>query len=211
MMAKKCLFIRGRPFQPGSAPLSSWVCVKQRLEVSWLYLLQRVILHAEKVSLFFFFPWACSVAYWILFQQPGIEPRPSAVKVLLPNYWTTKEVPEKIFLSFSFLWELKGIQLVADSEGKERESQSLGKSIRLVKWPPVSCRISARQLSLLICPDVAEIRHKALRCLASWCGALSSQSPKLGRMDLSISLGSWVVGYSGIWALAYKFAGVCYS
>ena len=73
------------------------------------------------------------MAYWILFQQPGIEPRPLAVKVLLPNYWTTKEVPEKIFLSFSFLWELKGIQLVADSEGKGRESQSLGKSIRLVK------------------------------------------------------------------------------
>ena len=47
------------------------------------------------------------------------------MKVLLPNYWTTKEVPEKIFLSFSFLWELKGIQLVADSEGKGRESQSL--------------------------------------------------------------------------------------
>ena len=91
----------------------------------------RVIFHAEKVSHFFFF-WPCSVAYGILFQQPGIEPRPSAVKVLSPNHWTTKEVPEKIMPSFSFLWELKGIQLVAVSQGKGRESQSLGKSTRLV-------------------------------------------------------------------------------
>ena len=206
-MAKKCLFIRGRPFHPGSAPLSSWVHVKQRLEVSWLYLLQRVILHAENHFFFFFFC-PCSVAYGILFKQLGIEPRPSAVEVLRPNHWTTKEVLEKILLSFSFLWELKGIQLVAVSQGKGRESQSLGKSIRLVKWPPVSCRIEI--LSLLICSDIAEIRHRALRCLASWYDALSSRSPELGRMDLSISLGFWVVGYSGIWALAYKFAGICY-
>ena len=84
-------------------------------------------------SLFFFFFCPCSVAYGILFKQLGIEPRPSAVEVLRPNHWTTKEVLEKILLSFSFLWELKGIQLVAVSQGKGRESQSLGKSIRLVK------------------------------------------------------------------------------
>ena len=44
------------------------------------------------VFLTFFF-WPRHTAYGILVPRPGIEPRPSAVRVRSPNHWTTREVP----------------------------------------------------------------------------------------------------------------------
>ena len=49
--------------------------------------------HSEEglsVSTFFCL---CRAACGILVPRPGIEPRPSAVKALSPNQWTTREVP----------------------------------------------------------------------------------------------------------------------
>ena len=46
------------------------------------------------VCLFFYFFWPCHVACRILAPQgPGIEPKPSAVKVRSPNHWTAREFP----------------------------------------------------------------------------------------------------------------------
>ena len=33
------------------------------------------------------------MVYGILVPQPGIEPRPSAVRVRSPNHWTAREYP----------------------------------------------------------------------------------------------------------------------
>ena len=44
------------------------------------------------VFLTFFF-WPRHTAYGILVPRPGIEPRPSAVRVRSPNHWTAGEVP----------------------------------------------------------------------------------------------------------------------
>ena len=50
-----------------------------------------------------FFFWLLCAACRILVPQPGIEPRPTAVKALSPNYWTTREFPPSTFLnSFPF-------------------------------------------------------------------------------------------------------------
>ena len=37
------------------------------------------------------------MAYEILVPQPGIEPRPLAVRVLSPNHWTAREFPPWCF------------------------------------------------------------------------------------------------------------------
>ena len=42
---------------------------------------------------FYFFFWSHCTACRILVPRPGIEPRPTAVKVLSPNHWTTREFP----------------------------------------------------------------------------------------------------------------------
>ena len=49
----------------------------------------------NEIFFFFFFPffWPCLEACEILVPQPGIEPRPSAVKALSPNPWTAREFP----------------------------------------------------------------------------------------------------------------------
>ena len=47
-------------------------------------------------KLFFF--WPCREACGILVPRPGIEPRPTAVKVPSPNQWTTREFPIFRFL-----------------------------------------------------------------------------------------------------------------
>ena len=44
------------------------------------------------LSLFFFF-WPCQLACGMLGPPPGIEPRPSAVKVQSFNHWTAREFP----------------------------------------------------------------------------------------------------------------------
>ena len=38
-----------------------------------------------------FFFWLCCMACGILVPQPGIKPRPMAVKALSPNHWTARE------------------------------------------------------------------------------------------------------------------------
>ena len=43
---------------------------------------------------FSFFFWPRPAACGILVPQPGIEPRPSAVKARSPNRWTAREFPE---------------------------------------------------------------------------------------------------------------------
>ena len=48
------------------------------------------------INLFFFFK-PCHIAFGILVPQPGIKPKPSAVKVQNPNHWTTREFPQTIF------------------------------------------------------------------------------------------------------------------
>lgn len=46
--------------------------------------------------------------------RPGMEPRSSAVKVLSPNYWTSKE-----FLSNLILWQVYNIFHFIDEESGE--------------------------------------------------------------------------------------------
>ena len=46
----------------------------------------------QKVFFSFFFG---HVAYGILVPRPGIEPRPSAMKVRSANHWTAREFPSK--------------------------------------------------------------------------------------------------------------------
>ena len=59
------------------------------------------------LSLFIFIVvWLYCLAYEILVPQPGIEPRPSAVKVQSLNHWTTREFPTLIFKVQSFAYSL---------------------------------------------------------------------------------------------------------
>ena len=46
------------------------------------------------IYLFILFFWPCHTACGILVPRPGIEPRPSAVKVWSPNHWTAREFPQ---------------------------------------------------------------------------------------------------------------------
>ena len=39
-----------------------------------------------------------SRASGILVPQPGMEPKPPAVKVQSPNHWTTRDVPQSVLL-----------------------------------------------------------------------------------------------------------------
>ena len=64
-------------------------------------LYQRIMLKFIKLILFtylFFWPWLAACGCGILVPQPGIEPRPSAVRAQSPNYWTTRELPIKLIL-----------------------------------------------------------------------------------------------------------------
>ena len=45
-----------------------------------------------------FIYWACCVACGILVPQPGIKPRPLAVKVQSPNHWTARNSQKKIYI-----------------------------------------------------------------------------------------------------------------
>ena len=58
------------------------------------------ILVAGRVFLvcFNFCFWPRRMACRILVPQPGIEPRPLAVRACSPNHWTTREFPWKVFL-----------------------------------------------------------------------------------------------------------------
>ena len=47
----------------------------------------------------FFFSWPFSLACWILFPWPGIEPRISAVRAWHPNPCTTLEFPKLLILT----------------------------------------------------------------------------------------------------------------
>ena len=44
--------------------------------------------------------WQLYVAYGILVPQPGIKPKPMAVKVLSPNHQTTRGIPQRVFFIF---------------------------------------------------------------------------------------------------------------
>ena len=48
---------------------------------------------------FFFFSWPCHVAFRTLVLQPGIKPRPLAVRLWSPNHWTTRKFPWFLFKS----------------------------------------------------------------------------------------------------------------
>ena len=50
-----------------------------------------------------FFFWPHCVARRILVPWPGIKPVPPAVEVQSLNHWTTREVPENVFILLSFL------------------------------------------------------------------------------------------------------------
>ena len=54
------------------------------------------------LSFFFFLFWPHLPVCGILFPQPGIEPRPLAVKTQSPNHWTAREFPLQLFLICSF-------------------------------------------------------------------------------------------------------------
>ena len=53
----------------------------------------------DKLHFSFFFWWH-SVACRILVPQPGIEPSPPAVEAQSLNYWTAREVPNKLNLNW---------------------------------------------------------------------------------------------------------------
>ena len=48
--------------------------------------------------------WLRHRACGILAPQPGIEPRPSAVKVWSPNHWTARKFPSKLLLCLFYKW-----------------------------------------------------------------------------------------------------------
>ena len=53
----------------------------------------QIQIFSQKHTVFFFFFWLCCAACRILVPWPGVEPRPTAVKALSPNHWTTRELP----------------------------------------------------------------------------------------------------------------------
>lgn len=200
-MAKKCLFIRGRPLSAWLCPfefMSS--CKTKRLEVSWLYLAESDSSCRESLFFFFFFC-PCSVAYGILFQQLGIEPRPSAVEVLRSQPLTTKEVLEKIASSHSpFYGSWKVSNWLLSLKAKEGNHRVWASLIRLVKWPPVSCRISARQLSLLDLPWYCwnQAQSSEMLGILVWC--LKFSVPRVRENGL-IDIFRLELGYSGYMGL----------
>ena len=86
-------------------------------------------LSSLSLSCLFFF--AALVVYGILVAQPGIEPRPSSVKVWSFNHWTTREVPQlsswgqKLYLNNPYkIWWWKGKpHLVMTTAGSSRNGQ----------------------------------------------------------------------------------------
>ena len=52
----------------------------------------------EFIFLIFFF-WPGRTACGILVPRPGIEPKPSVVKVQSRNHWTAKEFPKGMYFS----------------------------------------------------------------------------------------------------------------
>ena len=54
--------------------------------------------YEEGLLTMFFFFWLHHSACGILVPQPGIEPRPSAVKAQSPKHWTAREFPNVLFL-----------------------------------------------------------------------------------------------------------------
>ena len=74
------------------------------------------MLHNFHFSFFLFFFLPCRTSCRILVPQPGIEPRPSAVKAWSPspNHWTAREFPSFFFkIVFwtwcNFLWRLSSL------------------------------------------------------------------------------------------------------
>ena len=51
----------------------------------------KICLDVVTLWFLFFFFWLCCMACGILVPQPGIKPRPTAVKALSLNHWTAKE------------------------------------------------------------------------------------------------------------------------
>ena len=54
-------------------------------------------------AVMFFFFWSCSTACRILVPQPGIEPRPLAVKAQGPNHWAARDFPRYSCFRFFLL------------------------------------------------------------------------------------------------------------
>ena len=65
----------------------------------WLFLNILFMYLCMYVSIYLFWP-RCT-ACGILVPQPGIEPRPLAVRVRSPNYWTAREFPIWLFFKTS--------------------------------------------------------------------------------------------------------------
>ena len=68
-------------------------CVFTKEAWKSMYIYCNFFHNTPKLETSFFFWWPCHVACRILIRQPGIEPRPSAVKAWSPNHWTPREFP----------------------------------------------------------------------------------------------------------------------
>ena len=55
---------------------------------------------AKKIPFFFFLLY--HMACRILVPRPGMEPRPTKVKLPNPNHWTTREFPRKVILNVCY-------------------------------------------------------------------------------------------------------------
>ena len=88
----------------------SWTCIYFAIHTNNFMLLKTYLINGKHLkrdfclfvfNLFlvwgFFFFWLCHAACGISVPQPGIEPRPSAVRVQSPNHWVVKEVSKKNF------------------------------------------------------------------------------------------------------------------
>ena len=57
-------------------------------------------------SLYLCMYWQCQAACGILVPQPGMEPRPMAVKAGSPNHWTAREFPLKTVALVYINWSM---------------------------------------------------------------------------------------------------------
>ena len=78
--------------------LIKYMIGKYFLPFCWLFFFLLLMVSFDSQTLLIFMPnlsifWLCHVACGILFPQPGIKPRPLAVKVQSPNHWTDRKFP----------------------------------------------------------------------------------------------------------------------
>ena len=109
-----CFFSSGRPLGSAeffSSCVETWTFSPGRQLGQLEELEHSIHLFSLSVHCLFFFFLAAQCACGILVPQPGIEPRPSAMKAQSPNHWTTGDFPSLSFdawcpLSSSFPLEM---------------------------------------------------------------------------------------------------------